>query len=304
MRRSLRETPRGRGASLLVALLAVAALTASLTATLARPARAQLDDGATISTQGTQFVKPEKPAEPAPPRTSPPATPPQQAPAGAIQPSAPPPSAPAEPPRYSSVVILLDTSDSMLNTLPGSTRTQLDEAKAALAQVLSGMSVETRVQIWTFNVQIQPLLLPGVAPGQFVQVGQGGNRQALIQRLKGIRTGGGTNLFQSVVRSLGFFAHPADQALYRSGQRYPALVVVSDGEDSGNTREDLQAVLAARRRFPLVTVSAIGFKVSRQEAWFETLCRIATRPEGCATADDEAQLRQVLDSFYRPPARR
>jgi hypothetical protein len=198
------------------------------------------------------------------------------------------------------VVFLVDTSDSMLNRVaPGAGRTQLDEAKDALVHVLERMDAETRVQVWSFNTHTKPHPPPGVPEGRFVRIGQGAHRAALVEQVRTLHTSGGTNLYQSVVKALALFAAPGDQAAYRSGQRFPVLVVVSDGEDSGKTPQTLASVQAEKARLPLVAVHTIGFRLAGDRAWFDVLCEIATRREGCATADDEAQLRAMLDGFYR-----
>src|SRR5262245_21558602 len=120
---------------------------------------AQLADDARISTQGTQFVQQPTPA-PAPPTPAPAAAPPAPA---APAPPAPapvqPPAAvqapvPQPPPRFPSVVILLDVSDSMLAKSPGRSLSHLDEAKNAISTVIRGMSPETRVQVWTFSTRM------------------------------------------------------------------------------------------------------------------------------------------------------
>jgi hypothetical protein len=124
----------------------------------------------------------------------------------------------------------------------------------------------------------------------------------LVDRIRDIRTGGGTNLYQSTIAALEIFADPNDQPAYRSGQRFPVLVVVSDGEDWGKSGHTLDQVKAAERKLPFVTVNTIGFTVGKDDPWFNTLCAMATRPEGCATAGDQAQLSAMLESFYKPPA--
>jgi von Willebrand factor type A domain len=266
-------------------------------------AQAQLADDARTSTLGTQFVKPAPkptpPAPPAPPKAPEPPAPPVATPA-AVEPPKPPPPL-VNPPRYPSVVFLVDTSDSMLNHIKaGDTRTKLDEAKAALIQVLQEMAPDTRVQVWQFDTMMRPVLPPGVPQGSFVELGQDDLRAQLIERVRGFNTGGGTNLYQSIVKALDFFADPADQEAYRSGLRFPVLVVVSDGEDGGKTPQTFQSVQEAKARLPLVTVNTIGFNLDAADhSWFDQLCRIATHPDGCATANDEEQLRGILSGFYR-----
>ncbi len=263
--------------------------------------QAQLSEEGVFSTQGTQFVKPKKPLPPKPPE--PPAAPelpkieqPEVAPVAA----APPPRPAAPPPKYPSVVILLDASDSMLNPVPGQGRHRLDEAKAALVQVVRGMSAETRVQLWIFNTRIYPVAIDKGSARSFIPIGRPGLRRRLIEKIGAIRTGGGTNLYKAIITTLKIFADPADQPLYRSGQRFPVLVVISDGEDSRKTGHSLDAVLAARKRYPLVTINTVGFHIEGEDRWFRELCRIATSPQGCATAGNPGQLQAILESFYKP----
>ncbi|MCZ6842621.1 MAG: VWA domain-containing protein [SAR324 cluster bacterium] len=274
-------------------------LTAACLLLLAGESLAQLRDESTISTEGTQFVKPEPPPRPAPP--VPPARPRTAAPRAPEPPVVKrPPRRAAPPPRYPSVVFLLDTSDSMLNKVPGKGTTRLDEAKFALSRVVQSMSRVTRMQLWTFNTRRKPVTIGGAPPGSFIAVGRPGLREQLARKIQGIRTAGGTNLYQAIIRTLDIFGAPADQPLYRSGQRFPVLVVISDGEDGGKTGHTLESVLAARRRYPLVTINTIGFHISGDEKSYQRLCRISTNPQGCATADNQQQLQKILESFYQP----
>ncbi len=295
-----RRLPTGASGAATAALACLAAL--ALLAMLPSLAAAQLTDDARTSTEGTQFVKPPpKPPPPPKPEPKPPPPPPKPVPAPPRAKAEPPPKAPPKPPaRWPSVVFLVDTSDSMLNRLEaGADRTRLDEAKTALERVLKDMAPITRVQVWTFNTRMKPVPVSGVRPGQFVRIGAGTHRDQLVAAVRKLRTAGGTNLYQSVVNALALFAAPADQAAYRSGQRFPVLVVVSDGEDGGKTPETLRDVQQAKARLPLVTVNTIGFRLGDGSKWLQVLCEIATAPKGCATADDEAQLRRMLNSFYR-----
>ena len=257
-----------------------------------------------ISEEGTQFVT--EPEPPSPPAVEEPVLQPQPAPPPPPAARRAPPSEPAKRPRYPAVVILLDTSDSMLNRAPGGSGTLLLAAKSALKQVVEGMSDQTRAQIWAFNTRLHKLKMPGETRSGFVRVGRPGSRtrERLIQAIDKLKTAGGTNLYQAIIRSLEIFAERRDQAAYRSGERFPVLVVISDGEDWGKSRYTLDSVLKAKEKFPLVTVNTIGFNISRQDKWFADLCRIATHPQGCAPAGDRGQLQAILESFYRyrPPA--
>lgn len=290
---------RGKSDALVRGAVGAAAMLAALW--LAPPSLAQLTQDAQISTEGTQFVRPPPPPQPKPPPPAvrPPPPPPPAPPPPRPQAQVPPLEPAGPPPRYPSVVILLDTSDSMLDKSPGKDISHLDEARNAIAEVIRGMSAETRVQVWHFNSRMYPVQVGNARPGTFVPVGDVQQRDELIAKLRGIHTAGPTNLYESVVKALDFFSVPADQPLYQSGQRFPVLVVVSDGEDTGS-RVKMENVQDAKRTHPFVTVNAIGFTVAKNDPWYKLLCQLATSPAGCATADDQTQLHTILESFYRP----
>jgi hypothetical protein len=283
---------------LLRKLLSTAPLLAMLLA-LALPVAAQNLDQGVIIQQGTQFVQP--PAEPQqPPAQQRPQQPSPAAPTpAAVQP--PPAPAPAPPARYPQVVFLLDTSDSMLNPAPNRKGTNLDAAKAALKKVIAGMPEEARMQLWTFASGLNRLALPGESRGGFAPVGPPGSaaRAQIAAQVDAIKTAGGTNLYTAMIKTLALFGAPQDQAAYRSGLRFPVLVVISDGEDWGKSRDNLEAVQAAKSKYPLVTINAIGFTISEDDKWFPQLCKLATPSGRCASAGDQERLQQILESFYR-----
>lgn len=276
--------------------LAVALFAAGGSAT----AWAQLSDSDTTSTRGTQFLGRPQVKKPSPEK--PPAIKPAKPlPAAVVQ---PPPKKLPPPPKFPSVVFLIDTSDSMLNRSEDRKSTRIKEAKDAMIRVLRDMSPKTRVQLWTFSREMKPVLVEGVRKGRFIPIGARNFRRELIGKVRALRTSGGTNLFRSVVKALAFFDNPRDQALYRSGQRFPVLVVVSDGEDGGKTRETMRTVKKEKGKRPLITINTIGFSISKKEGWFQELCLIASHPKGCATAGNGAELRTLLESFYQPAQRR
>ena len=268
------------------------------------PARGQFLQGQN-SPQGTQFVGRPQPPPPAPaPAPVPAPAPPAPAAAPAPTPPPPPPVVQAPPPRFPTVVFLLDTSDSMLDHTPGKEVSHLDEAKAAIAEVIRGMDAQTQVQVWSFNTRLVAVPVGGQTPGTFISAGDTNLRDELIAKTEALRTGGGTNLYEAIVKTLKLFAKPEDQALYRSGERFPVLVIVSDGVDSGVTRTKMPDVLAAKEANPLVTINTIGFTgasdVDNPQEWLKSLCQIATSAKGCGTADDQAKLGTILKSFYQP----
>src|SRR5579863_3687439 len=216
----------------------------------ASPVHAQFLQGQN-SPDGTQFVgRPPAPPPPTPPPAAAPTPPPAQPappapPPVAPAPPPPPPVVQAPPPRFPTVVFLLDTSDSMLDHTPGKDVSHLDEAKAAIAEVIRGMDPQTQVQVWSFNTRLIAVPVGGLPPGTFISAGDTELRDELITKTQALRTGGGTNLYESIVKTLKLFSKPEDQELYRSGQRFPVLVIVSDGVDSGVTRTKMADVLTA-----------------------------------------------------------
>ena len=283
------------------ALLGVSLAFSGAAVSFPAAAWAQLSDQDTTSTRGTQFIR-QPIRKPPPPQEKPPEKKPDRPVSAAVV--SPTPKTIPPPPKYPSVVFLLDISDSMLNRSEDRRSTRIKEAKDAMIRVLGDMQPETRVQLWTFSRKMKPVLVKGVPQGRFIPIGRRDYREQLIDRVRALRTSGGTNLFRSVIKALAFFDHPRDQALYRSGQRFPVLVVVSDGEDGGKTRETMRTVKKEKGKRPLVTINTIGFSISKKEGWFQELCLIATRPTGCATAGNRAELQNLLESFYHPPKRR
>jgi len=264
----------------------------------ASPVAAQNLDQGVIIQQGTQFVQPpaEAPQKPPAQRAERPA-------AAAPTPAAaqPPPAPPALPARYPQVVFLLDTSDSMLNPAASRKGTNLDAAKTALKQVIAGMPEEARMQLWTFATGLTRLRLPGETRGGFVPIGAPDSplRKQIAAEVDAIKTAGGTNLYTAVIKTLELFGAAQDQAAYRSGLRFPVLVVISDGEDWGKSRDTFDALQGAKAKYPLVTINAIGFTVSEADKWFPQLCKLATPSGRCASAGDEERLQAILESFYR-----
>ena len=270
------------------------------------PAQGQVFDPGLVSQEGTQFVTEDPPPQAAPPKPAPPkpAPPPPAAPA----PPPPPPAPPVPPPppaRYPTVLLLLDTSDSMLNIVEGKGTTQLDDAKGAIEQMVDSMTPESRLQIWSFNSILQELPLEKGKKGEFIPVGPPDSpaRQNIKKQVNSLKTATGTNLYMAVTQAMAIFSQPQDQPLYQSGMRYPVMVVISDGEDWKKSRFTLAQVLEVKKSHPLVTINTIGFHVRENEQWLAELCKIATRPSGCAVAGDRRQLASILAGFYRPPAR-
>lgn len=264
---------------------------------LASPARAQLTNDEPVVTEGTEFITdpptpPKQPEAPQNPQVNQPVVPLPLAPK--------PPKSSGPPPRYPSVVFLLDTSDSMLNPVLGTSHTRLDEAKSALGRVIQGMSSVTRVQVWSFNTKLRPLAVDAASKNGFYRLGNPGLRQRLATRINRASTGGGTNFYRALLKSFKIFANPEDQRAYKSGQRYPVMVIISDGEDMGKTPENLKMVLEERKKYPLVSIQVIGFHTGGKDTlWLKKLCQIATDPQGCATAGNEGQLKTILESFYK-----
>lgn len=273
------------------------------------PAMAQVFDAPRTAEGGTQFVDEEPPPAPKPAPARPAAPiPPTPVPA---TPEAPPiaqrrpPQPPPVPLRYPTVVFLLDTSDSMLNEIPGTNgQTKIGQARSALEGVIGHMGKEARLQLWYFNAVVMPVTLDGAKPKGFVELGGADSsvRKQLHSSLAKLETAPGTNLYQAVIKALDVFSDPADLPLYRQGMRYPVLVVISDGEDWGKSGVTLQQVEAAKKSHPWVTLTTIGFLIAKDDPWLKSLCQIASSPQGCATAENDNQLTSILETFYKPPA--
>ena len=141
--------------------------------------------------------------------------------------------------RRSRLLVLLDVSGSMEQTLPGGEKRKIDLARNSLQELIDASAPDSDLGLWTFTTG-------GAADGtkRIVDVGAlsddiGGQtrRDRLSEVVDGLEPvpGGGTPLHRAV---LAAYASALDD--YADG-RYNAVVVVTDGKDEDDTQTPIPA---------------------------------------------------------------
>ncbi len=144
--------------------------------------------------------------------------------------------------RRSRLLIVVDRSGSMAQTLPGSRKTRAELAQASLDQVIRSTAPDSDLGLWSFTtglrtgdsqvlVPIGPLSSP---------VTSGATRRSALLRAVGTldpKIGGGTPLYDTVLASFR-----SAQAAYSYG-RLNAVIVVTDGRNDDARSISLPALL-------------------------------------------------------------
>ena len=264
--------------------------------------------------QGTEFwVVPEEPkpvaAPPAPKPVSKPQPKPEAKPQPVLEPKPEPPPKPVPPvpvaQSISDVLLLMDISGSMDAAIEKSSMSKLESAQKALIYFAQNMKEGTRFQLWTFSAQItqHPSTpdQPKGSPGKFTPIGPPNSpiRQHLEKTIQGLKTEGGTNLYQAIYQALNHFNSSTNPSSSEGNKRYKVMVVLSDGEDDNLSPINLPQVLELKKQHPEIDIKTIGFGIAPQSPFHQTLCQLASSPQTCILATQIQELQQLLHSLTR-----
>ncbi|MGW5177346.1 substrate-binding and VWA domain-containing protein [Streptomyces sp. NPDC004082] len=169
------------------------------------------------------------------------------------------------------VTAVVDTSASMTERVPGTTRSRMDVTKASLSQALATFTAEDEVGLWTFAAKLDGnrdyrVVVPTKRLGD--RVGHGTQRGALAKAFSGLRPvpGGATGLYDTTLA-----AYRAATGSYARG-KFNALVVLTDGvnQDPGSISrsrlvEELEKLADPDRPVPLIAI-AVGPEADEEEA--------------------------------------
>lgn len=139
------------------------------------------------------------------------------------------------------VLLALDASGSMRAAAGG--RSRLDVAKQGISTTLALLGQDNELGLWVFR---------GSGRRELVPLGPGERQSDLVkQALPGVTAGGDTPLYDTILAGVTTLAATDDQAV-------KAMVVLSDGEDSGSTATAGDVVKAASEAGVRVFVIAVG----------------------------------------------
>jgi Ca-activated chloride channel family protein len=144
--------------------------------------------------------------------------------------------------RPNNVLIVLDTSGSMNNEVPGTDLTRLQLLQNAATEGIALLNNQTVVGLWEFSSELTPTtpyreLVPVGPAGE--DLGGGDRRQAMLASIQGLSASGGTGLYDTI--------HDAYLAMQRAWQpdAQNLLVVVTDGKDEDHEGRSLPQLLDA-----------------------------------------------------------
>lgn len=184
------------------------------------------------------------------------------------------PAARARPPMALSLVI--DTSGSMAGP-------KIENARLAASSLLEGLSPGDLVSIDTFATEVRALAPPTIVGA--------GSLAPLFEAVRGLSSGGGTNLHGGLLAGEAHAAASARHALRR-------LIMISDGQANiGPASPELLGDVASRGTELGVQVSAIGVGLDYDE---HTLGELARRSSGrLYHLEQPSELAAILDQEVR-----
>jgi Ca-activated chloride channel homolog len=199
--------------------------------------------------------------------------------------------------RRNSALIVLDTSGSMNDEVPGTDLTRLRLLQDAAAEGIALLNNQTVVGLWEFSTELTPI----TPYRELVPVGRAGDdldgvprRQAMLEAILGLSADGGTGLYDTI--------HDAYLAMQRVWQPEAEnlLVVITDGTDEAHDGRSLPQLLdaleeAARPDRP-VAVIALAVGPAADAAALEQITEV-TGGRTVIARDDLAAVQDVILAF-------
>jgi Ca-activated chloride channel family protein len=207
--------------------------------------------------------------------------------------------------RPNNVLIVLDTSGSMNDSVPGTDQTRLALLQSAAVQGIGLLNNQTVVGLWEFSTELTPTtpyqeLVPVGPAGEDLGTVLGEDfagvdrRQAMIGAIQGLQARGGTGLYDTV--------HDAYLAMQQAWQpdAQNLLVVITDGRDEDHPGRSLPQLLTALagavqpdRPLPVIAM-AVGPEADA--AALEQITEI-TGGRTVVARDDVSAIQQVVLAF-------
>ncbi len=194
--------------------------------------------------------------------------------------------------KRANVLLVMDTSGSMGEDVPGTGQTKLDLAKRAAVNSLAQFAGDDQVGLWMFSTELDgPRDYRELVPiGPMSQQADGGQRRAVLgERVKGLPPQGGTGLYDTSLAAVQFVRD------HRSPDRINAVVLLTDGKNEDRNGISLQSLLdqlKTEQGDQSVRLFTIAYG---DDADLGTLKRIAEATNGAAyDSSDPTSIDQVF----------
>jgi Ca-activated chloride channel family protein len=179
--------------------------------------------------------------------------------------------------KRATIIVLLDISGSMDGG-------KIRDAVAGLQQFISTLHQDDKIYVYTFSTQTTPLY-PG---GRVGNIGE-----ELIEALDGVRSEGGTSLYDGVCRAVqDMAAHQDSDRQAGVRQRLYGIVLLSDGDDTKSVRSEAQmmACLPSGEDVAGIKIFTVAYGGNVNEELME---RIAQQTNGKSYVSDPESIEQV-----------
>jgi len=160
--------------------------------------------------------------------------------------------------KRANVLLVIDTSGSMAEQVPGTGTSKLELAKRAAVNSLSEFANDDRVGLWMFSRQLDGdtdyrELVPIGRMDE--QLGGGRRRAVLTERIRGLPPGGGTGLYDTSLAAYQFVRE------HQGPGNINAVVLLTDGknEDDGISLDNLVERLRTERGDQSVRLFTIAY---------------------------------------------
>jgi Ca-activated chloride channel family protein len=199
--------------------------------------------------------------------------------------------------RPNNALVVLDTSGSMKDPVPGTNLTRLQLVQGAATQGASLLNNQTSLGLWEFSSKLTPTtdwreLVPLGKAGD--KIGPVTRRQALLGAIQGLQINKGTGLYDSV---LAAYQHMQD-AWQPNAQN--VLVIMTDGKneddeglDLAGVVERLRGISRADRPLPIIAL-AVGPEADAGP--LQQICAV-TGGRTFVARDEVSAIQQIVLAF-------
>jgi len=183
--------------------------------------------------------------------------------------------------KQADVMILIDLSGSMND------QDKIGQARAAARAFVENLETNNRVGLTVFSSDVRELVPLALLEN---------NKQDLLQAIDSLQANGGTELFLAVVETVGKMAREDDQSRVR------AVVLLSDGEDTGNRgvtlNDAVRAITQSRDSLNPIILVPLAYGDNASVVQLNALADASKTRVLSGTPDNIGSLLRLLSSYF------
>jgi len=183
--------------------------------------------------------------------------------------------------KQADVMLLMDVSGSMND------QDKIGQARAAARAFVENLETNNRVGLTVFSSGVREVVPLGLLED---------NKQQMLQAIDNLSADGGTELFLSVVNTVDKMTQENDESRLR------AVVLLSDGEDTGNQgttlNDAVQSITASRDSFNPVILVPLAYGSNASVVQLNALADASRTTVLSGTPDNISSLLRLLSSYF------